>query len=161
MNEIPTPNEAPDEADERYRRLSDRDPSAPSEGVRRAVLRHAALLAQQARTEGNSATTDRSAARGGRWRVATYGGLAAAAALAGLLMVPHFLMPSTPPPALKPLAASPPQSAAPAAAPVLPPAEREADAQPAPGLARNSVVAPRVDSPTAAASARASPRTTA
>jgi hypothetical protein len=170
MNEIPTPDEAPDEADERYRRLSDRDPSAPSEAVRRAVLRHAGELAAQARTQGNSATTDRSAAKGARWRVATYGGLAAAA-LAGLLMVPHFLVPSTPPVALPPQVASPPHPAAPASAPVLPPAERAADAQPAPGVARNSVEPPRApasqtqssNSPAAAASARAFslPRATA
>jgi hypothetical protein len=50
MNEIPTPNEGPDEIDERYRRLSDRDSSGPSEAVRRAVLRHAAELAAQIRT---------------------------------------------------------------------------------------------------------------
>jgi hypothetical protein len=162
MNETPTPNEAPDEADERYRRLSDRDPSAPSEAVRRAVLRHAAELAAQARTQEKSATTDRSAAKGARWRVATYGGLAAAA-LAGLLLVPHFLVPSTPPVALQPLVASPPQPAAPASAPLLPPAERAADAQPVPGLARDSVESPRasasqtqsINSPAAAASARA------
>jgi hypothetical protein len=171
MNEIPTPNEAPDEADERYRRLSDRDPSAPSEAVRRAVLRHAGELAAQARAQGNSATTDRSAAKGARWRVATYGGLAAAA-LAGLLMVPHFWVPSTPPVALQPQVASPPHpAAAPASAPVLPPAERAADAQPVPGLARNSVEPPRAsasqtqssNSPAAAASARAFslPRATA
>jgi Ankyrin repeats (3 copies) len=164
MNEIPPPNEGPDEADERYRRLSDRDPSGPSETVRRAVLRHAALLAAQARTQGNSATTDRSAAKGRRWRVPAYGGLAAAAVLAGLLMVPHFLVPPTPPVALPPRVASPPPAApAPAPAPVPPPAEREADAQPMPGLARNSVVPPRaatsqtqsINSPAAAASARA------
>jgi hypothetical protein len=162
LNEIPTPNEGPDEAEERYRRLSDRDPSGPSEAVRRAVLRHAAELAAQARTQGNSATADRSAAKGRRWRVATYGGLAAAA-LAGLLMVPHFLVPSTPPVALQPRVASPPQPAAPAPAPVPPPAEYEADAQPVPGPARNSVVPPRasasqtqsINSPAAAASARA------
>jgi hypothetical protein len=160
MNEIPTPNEAPDEADERYRRLSDRDPSAPSEAVRRAVLRHAGELAAQARTQGNSATTDRSAAKGARWRVATYGGLAAAA-LAGLLMVPHFLVPSTPPVAPKTQVASPPHPAAPASAPVLPPAERAADTQAVPGLARDSVEPS--NSPAAAASARAFslPRATA
>jgi hypothetical protein len=155
LNEIPTSNEGPDEADERYRRLSDRDPSGPSEAVRRAVLQHAAELAARARTQENSAAMERPAAKGTRWRVATYGGLAAAAALAGLLMVPHFLVPSTPPLALQPLVASSPPPAAPAPAPVLPPAERQADAQPTPGLARNSVVSPRADSPATAASARA------
>ena len=40
MNEIPTINEEPDEADELYRRLSDRAVPGPSEFVRRAVLAH-------------------------------------------------------------------------------------------------------------------------
>jgi hypothetical protein len=173
MNETPPPNEGPDEADERYRRLSGRDASIPSETVRRAVLRHAAELAAQARAEENPAATHRSAAKTTRWRVATYGGLAAAA-LAGLLMVPHFLMPTNPPVALQSLIAPSPEPAAPAPAPMLSPAEREApaehaaDARPVPGLARNSVVSPpasasqpqTINSPAAAASPRAfsSPR---
>jgi hypothetical protein len=163
MNEIPTPNEGPDEADERYRRMSDRDSSGPSEAVRRAVLRHAAELAAQVRTEENSAAVDRPAAKRIRWRVATYGGLAAAAALAGLLMVPHFLLPSN----HLPLPPSAPHTAASAPAPALPSATREADAAPAtemPQLARNSMPRPRASAsqpqsmaaPTAAAPPRVS-----
>ena len=143
MNEIPTPDEDTDEIDERYRRLSERDASSPSEAVRRAVLRHAAELAAHIRTAAPSATTLRPAAKGNRWRVATYSGLAAAAVLTGLLLVPHFLMPGQV--ALQSrvtqVTASP-QPAVPAPAPAPPPAERAADAQPVPGPARNSIDSP-------------------
>jgi hypothetical protein len=86
------------EVDERYRRLSDRDSSRPSEAIRQAVLRHAAELAAQVHTQESSAPIEfrKAAANEPRWRVATYGGLAAAA-LAGLLIAPHFLAPSTAP----------------------------------------------------------------
>ena len=162
MNEIPTPDEDTDEIDERYRRLSERDASSPSEAVRRAVLRHAAELAAHIRIAAPSATTLRPAAKGNRWRVATYSGLAAAAVLTGLLLVPHFLMPGQV--ALQSrvtqVTASP-QPAVPAPAPAPPPAERAADAQPVPGPARNSIDSPRSSpaetqtSPAAAAAPRA------
>lgn len=86
------------EVDERYRRLSDRDSSQPSEATRRAVLRHAGELAAQLRTRESPAPIElrKAAANKPRWRIATYGGLAAAA-LAGLLIAPHFLTPSTTP----------------------------------------------------------------
>lgn len=165
MNEIPTPDEDADEIDERYRRLSEHDASGPSEAVRRAVLGHAAELAAQIRTAAPSATTVRSAAKGNRWRVATYGGLVAAAVLTGLLLIPHFLMPG--PVALQSrvtqVTASPQPAvpAGPTPAPALPPAERAADAQPMPGPARNSIDSPRSSpvgtqtSPAAAAAPRA------
>ncbi len=142
MREIPTPNEGPKEADEQYRRLSDRDQSSPSEAVRRAVLRHAAALAAQAPTQRNSTAVDGQNARRPRWRAAAYGGLAAAAALTGLLLAPHFLMPARPPPALQPEVSAPPQ--------------READAQPLPGPARDSLASPRALSPSRSASRGAS-----
>jgi hypothetical protein len=87
-----------EEIDERYGRLSDTDSSRPSEKIRRAILRHAVELAAQARNPESSAPIEfrRPAANESRWRVATYGGLAAAA-LAGLLIAPHFLTPSTAP----------------------------------------------------------------
>jgi hypothetical protein len=151
MNEIPPPNEEADDVDERYRRLSDRDPSGPSGAVRRAVLRHAAELAS---------AVDRPAATRARWRVASYGGLAAAAALAGLLVAPHFLTPLHPPMARQ-------SHGSPAPAPAAPPAAGEAaDAQRAtemPEAARDSVArrrsstlqTPPVASSAGAASARA------
>ncbi len=120
MNERP-PNEE-DDVDEQYRRASARDGSGPSESVRRAVLRHAAeLAAQRGPREPAPAKIDfkQPAANEVRWRPAAYGGLAAAA-LAGLLIAPHFLPPSSPPP----------ERRAPAAAPN-------------PGLAPRSVLAPR------------------
>jgi hypothetical protein len=124
MNKISTPDEQPDEVDERYRRLSDRQPTGPSEAVRRAVLRHAAGLS----------------AKGPRRRVATYGGLAAAAALTGLLVVPHFLMP-TPVAQLPALPVEPDTGASPPA-PILPPAVRNDGSPPAagaPALEQNSI----------------------
>jgi Ankyrin repeats (3 copies) len=115
------PNED-DDIDEQYRRASARDASRPSEPVRRAVLRHAAeLAAQRAAGRGPIAPDEladdaghngelgpvkfdikRPAANEWRWRPAAYGGLAAAA-LAGLLIAPHFL-----PPAHAPVSSSPP-----------------------------------------------------
>ena len=86
------------EVDERYRRLSDRDSSRPSEAIRQAVLRHAAELAAQVHTQESSAPIEfrKAAANEPRWRVATYGGLAAAA-LAGLLKrAKTGVVPSTP-----------------------------------------------------------------
>jgi ankyrin repeat protein len=97
MNEIPTMHEEPDEADERYRRLSDRDAGGPSEPVRRAVLQHAAELAAQVRAEQKPAALERAVARKNRWRVPAYSGLAAAAVFAGLLTLPHFLLPTREP----------------------------------------------------------------
>jgi hypothetical protein len=150
MNEIPPPNEGPDEVDERYRRLSDREPVGPSETVRRAVLRHAAELAGQVKTEGKPPAMD--AAKRARWRVASYGGLAAAAALAGFLVAPHFLTPAPPTMARQSLGApsSPPPAsvalpvpAPPLAAPAAPAAGEAADAQRAtemPEVAQDSVV---------------------
>jgi hypothetical protein len=120
MNESPPPNEGLEEVDERYRRLSECDSSRPSEAIRRAVLRHASELAAQVRTREGSMPIEfrRPSANDSRWRVATYGGVAAAA-LAGLLIAPHFLTPSTAP--QKPTTAAPtPAPAVPAATPAPP-----------------------------------------
>ena len=119
MNEIPTSNEEPDETDDRYRRLSARDSSAPSEAVRRAVLRHAAELAAQ--TPGAERSADSSAAKRTRRRIATYGGLAAAATLAGLLTVPRFWTPPAAPVG-RPSAAAPAPITAPSSSTAPPPA---------------------------------------
>jgi hypothetical protein len=96
MNESPPPNEGLEEVDELYRRLSECDSSRPSEALGLAVLRHASELAAQARTREGSVPIEfrRPSANDSRWRVAAYGGVAAAA-LAGLLIAPHFLTPST------------------------------------------------------------------
>jgi hypothetical protein len=163
MTEIPTMNEEPDETDERYRRLSDRDPGGPSEAVRRAILRHAAELAAQVPTEKNAEARDRPAAKRSRRRVATYGGLAAAAALAGLLIVPHFLMAPTEPVAPLPLARSGPDTAASPPAPATAAPAPTSPAAPAPPPAERAAVIPRTEelsglrqSPAAAAAPRAS-----
>jgi hypothetical protein len=118
VNDVPPSRDAPEDVDDRYRRAAALDPSRPSDSVRRAVHRHAAQLA------------GRRTARRKWWQPAAVGTLAAAA-LAGLLMTPHFLTPT--PPAL-PASSAPalPASSAPAlpasSAPALP-AENAAGAR--------------------------------
>ena len=170
MNEFPPPNEGLEEVDERYRRLSNRDPSRPSEATRRAVLQHAAELARH-RTEANSVPIGSRLPSANRphWRVATYGGLAAAA-LAGLLIAPHFLTTSTGPmtrPSPPPVHTPEPGAARPAT-----PAAAESDAfagadarraTSAQGPARESAPPPRlaqmqaVGAPSAARAGASSP----
>jgi hypothetical protein len=95
MNEIP-PNQD-DEVDDRYRRESALDPSRPSESVRRAVLEHATQLAAERSAKNGPAQigAGRPAANPRWWRPTAFGTLAAAA-LAGLLIVPRFLAPDAP-----------------------------------------------------------------
>jgi hypothetical protein len=138
MNETPASSNEPDELDEQYRRLSACDSSAPSERVRAAVLTYAAELAVSARAgQGAGASPAKTRIR---WRAASYGGLAAAAALAGLLTVPHFLpRPAAPAaPAEHPrtaLSAPQPPSSAPAQA--LRPADVQTANEP-PAFVQNS-----------------------
>jgi hypothetical protein len=96
MNEIP-PNQA-DEVDDLYRRESALDPSRPSESVRRAVLEHATQLAAERSAKNGPAQigAGRPAANPRWWRPTAFGTLAAAA-LAGLLIIPRFLAPDAPP----------------------------------------------------------------
>src|SRR5882724_4424578 len=108
--------------DEIYRRASARDTSRPSEAVRRRVLEHAAAVA---------AGPQRPTANRARWRPAIFGTLAAAA-LAGLLIVPRVFNPQpsaesadtaapaqVPPLAAPPLAGAPPGAGPGAGAPPL------------------------------------------
>jgi hypothetical protein len=74
-----------EDLDEIYRRASAVDPSRPSEAMRRRVLEHAAALAARPRPAANRA----------RWRPAIFGTLAAAA-LAGLLVIPRVFNPRPP-----------------------------------------------------------------
>jgi hypothetical protein len=164
MTEIRPPNENADEVDERYRRLSDRGTSAPSETVRRAILGHGAELAAQYRTA-DSAAAATIAGGGRRHRLFRYGGLAAAAALAGLLTVPHFLLPErrAPAPAAAPLSApapAPTPSPTPApAAPEPPLARLQEEKAPAAGppVADDNRAARSASPPPAPAAAAASP----
>jgi hypothetical protein len=105
VNEVPPTQHEPDDADEFYRHASSLDPSRPSESVRQVVLEHAAQLAahraaQQAPTRIH---TRRPAAKQGWRRPAIFGTLAAAA-LAGVLVAPRFLVepPAAPTPAVGP-----------------------------------------------------------
>jgi len=110
MNDLPPRDDPPDEIDDRYRRASALDTSRPSETVRSAVRAHAARLARSRRA----------------WRRLPMVGTLAAAALAGLLITPHFLepqfrpvpVPHVPAPASTPAPAPPPTAApSPTAAP--------------------------------------------
>jgi len=98
MNELPPNQDQADEVDNRYRRESALDPSRPSESVRRAVLEHAAQLAAERSAKNGPAQIGaaRPAANPRWWRPTAFGTLAAAA-LAGLLIIPRFLAPDAPP----------------------------------------------------------------
>jgi ankyrin repeat protein len=92
MNRPPPSPEPPDELDAAYREAA--GAGAPSEPVRRAILDHAAQLAGRRRPAPSVSGTGRRVAR--RWRPAAFGGLAAAA-LAGLVLAPRFLTPTSVP----------------------------------------------------------------
>ena len=113
MSELPQNPDDSDQVDALYRRASARDAGGPSERVRRAVLDHAAKLAA------SRAAGMRSAKRQRWWRPAALGTLAAAA-LAGLVVVPEFLTrhapispPSSPAPASSTVEVAQPQAAGP------------------------------------------------
>jgi len=98
MNDIPPSKDESEDVDDHYRRVSALDPSRPSESARRAVLEHAARLAEE-RTANNAPTRIGSTRVSGRhtwWRPAAIGTLAAAV-LAGVLIAPQFLTPRAPP----------------------------------------------------------------
>jgi Ankyrin repeats (3 copies) len=121
MNELPPNQDEVDEVDSHYRRASALDPSRPSESVRRAVLELATQLAAE-RSAKNDATIIGDArpatnptGRPTGWRRPAAFGTLAAAALAGLLIIPHFLAPDAPPiGALAPAPVRPNPAAAPA-----------------------------------------------
>jgi hypothetical protein len=93
MSKVPPSHDQPDDVDDQYRRASALDPSRPSEAVRRAVLAHAAQLAAEraTRVEGSKTNSTRTAVNEAWWRPAILGTLAAAA-LAGLMIAPRFLV---------------------------------------------------------------------
>lgn len=108
-----------EDVDETYRRASALDPSRPSEALRRRVLEHAAALAAERSAEPGRADggPPRTTTRPARRRQAIFGTLAAAA-LAGLLIVPRFFNPHPPAASTADTAAhpTPPATAAPTTA---------------------------------------------
>jgi Ankyrin repeats (3 copies) len=124
MSEMPPSKDESEDVDDHYRRVSALDPSRPSEPVRRAVLEHAARLAEErtpnAERTANNATRGIGSTRPARhrtwWRPAAFGTLAAAM-LAGVLIAPQFLTPRAPPSASAPAQVSQPKAAATPAAP--------------------------------------------
>jgi len=151
MNEIPPEQTGADEVDDLYRRESALDPSRPSESVRRAVLEHATQLAAERSAKNGPAQIGaaRPAANPRWWRPTTFGTLAAAA-LAGLLIVPHFLAPDAPPVGALPPAPVRPNAAAtaaPGAQNSEQPPDATADVRPSsPPPAEESALKPRVSS---------------
>jgi hypothetical protein len=146
MNEVPPSQDSDDEVDDLYRRASALDPSRPSESVRRKVLEHAAQLAAERAAANRPAKI--SFARWSyrsSWRPAIFGTLAAAA-LAGLLFAPEFLMPHGPgttlstdqAPVLQPI----PATEAPAADSAPAPAPARVDAAQAPAAQLPAAPAP-------------------
>jgi hypothetical protein len=129
MSEQPPDRDPADDVDELYRRASTSDNSRPTEAVRKAVLAHAervaAAAAAGARTGGAPAgETVRRRANPTRWWPAVFGTLAAAA-LAGLMILPRML--STPTPEVAQDALKPPQrDAVPAPPPTAPREEKRA-----------------------------------
>jgi ankyrin repeat protein len=84
MSTMPPHDDSGDEVDAEYRRWTASDPARPAASVRDSVLAHAARL-----------TDERSRKHTRRkWGVPVFGGLAAAA-LAGLLVYPHLLAPTS------------------------------------------------------------------
>ena len=120
MSTLPPPfDPSDDDADEQYRRASERDPSRPSEATRRAVLAHAArLAAERARRDARRGWLTTILAP--KWRPAIVGTLAAAI-LAGVLIGPQFFAPAVPPEGQRASATvpAPVGSAQPVNAPVL------------------------------------------
>jgi len=91
MNHVPPGQPPSDDVDSFYRRTSALDPGRPSERTREAVLAHARRVAAA-----NSRTTTELKRRERRWRPAIFGMLAAAA-LAGLVVLPQILTPRVAP----------------------------------------------------------------
>jgi hypothetical protein len=111
MSQLPPKFDPPEEIDDRYRRLSALDRTRPSGGVRDAVLAHARWVAEangrrvaeanaagggsqeQRGAAGAAADADRASGRRRRlWRGPVVFGTLAAAALAGLLILPRVVM---------------------------------------------------------------------
>jgi hypothetical protein len=93
-------NQPDDDLDSLYRRAFSGDVGRPSESVRRAVLRHAAELAANRAADltsaGNHANWGpKRAGANPRWRRSAVYGSLAVAALACLVVVPHWLLPPT------------------------------------------------------------------
>jgi hypothetical protein len=135
MNKLPPSQDPPEDVDDQYRRASALDPSRPSEAVRRAVLAHAARLAAEraTRLEGSKTKSTRTAVKQAWWRPAILGTLAAAA-LAGLMIAPRFLVPGAPPVAEAPRAQGTRPNTAPALVAQAPDTREDEPAPSAPAV---------------------------
>ena len=107
------------EVDAQYRQLMAADPSAPSEATRRAILAQARQLAADRRPLAPHAAHR----PGTRWGRTALLGTLAAAVVAGLIIVPHYLVPgaSAPPESVAITQFDPPASLAVAPPPAVQP----------------------------------------
>jgi Ankyrin repeats (3 copies) len=96
MNQVPPGENEPDDVDDLYRRASAGDDSRPSEWVRSSVFAHAAHLAADRSRQKEPAGIASRRRENPTWRRPAIFGTLAAAALAGLLIAPHFLPPPAP-----------------------------------------------------------------
>ena len=112
---MPPNQDGADEVDNAYRRESALDPSRPSESVRRTVLEHAAQLAAERLAKNGATKSGSTRPANPRWRRPAAFGTLAAAALAGLLIIPRFLAPDAPLVGALPTAPVQPNAAATAA----------------------------------------------
>ena len=146
MNDVPPSQEpADDDIATSYRRASALDPSRPSAGVTRAILAHATLVsAERALQHDAAGTAARRAWTRRTWLRAAIFGTLAAAAVAGLLVLPNVrtthLTPQTYPRVALPKATSAPQEPT---AQSFPPVDSGTDAQ------ERAVVSPRAPAPLA------------
>lgn len=151
MSEAPPDRDLPDDVDERYRRAAARDPTRPSESVRRAVLAHAERLAAERRLGAATGVrrTAGSVPRPAWWRPALFGTLATAA-LAALVIAPRLLTPHTHVETRMTAPAAPGVSAV-APTPSAPPASADLAAAPAASTAAVASPAPQSPPPQAPA----------
>ena len=161
MSTLPPPFDRSEDADERYRRASEHDPSRPSEATRRAVLDHAARLAAE-RTRRAARRRRLMALLAPRWRPAIVGTLAVAV-LAGVVIAPQFLAPTAPSEsqrareALPAPAVNAPATAPPAARPARPSVARERARVAASADHRDAVTTRQLEQQADAGAARAAP----
>jgi len=163
MSTLPPPFDRSEDADERYRRASEHDPSRPSEATRRAVLDHAARLAAE-RTRRAARRRRLMALLAPRWRPAIVGTLAVAV-LAGVVIAPQFLAPTAPSESQRAREALPapapavnaPAPAAPAARPARPSVARERPRVAASANHSDALTARQLEQQADAGAARAAP----
>jgi hypothetical protein len=134
MNDIPPNDDAADDVEALYRRISAQNPSKPGRGTRQAILEHSARVA--------SNRSPSTAIPPPKWRRPVFVGSLAAAALAGLLVGPQFLRGPIPPPAAQHMVPASAVTAPALTEPSAPAARAAAKSEPAPTATNFSATRP-------------------